>query len=87
MQNRSMTPIRTYTIDALVAEGFSRAMIRHLIKTGVLPRANGRGPHAYYLDTHVRILREIAGARDARRTLADLREWSHTVFPHAFREG
>ena len=78
-------PVRTYSIDALLAEGFTRAMIRRYIKRGVLPHACGRGPSAYYTRQHIAILREIASNRDARRTLDDMRDWAHDTFPHAFR--
>ena len=85
MEHRTTAPVRTYTIDALIAEGFSRDMIRDMIKAGVLPRANGRGPYAYYTDLHLRILREVRQAKDSRRTIyADVREWAHDTFPHAF---
>lgn len=79
-------PVRTYTIDALIAEGFTRDAIRKYIKIGVLPHAHGRGASAYYTDNHVRILREIRRSRDEQRTLSDIRDWAHLSFPRVFKE-
>jgi len=85
--HRATTPTRSYPIEALLAEGFSRTAIRYYIWKGVLPRAEGgRGPAAYYTDRHLRILREIRQAKDDRRTVHDLRDWAHDAFPHAFPE-
>lgn len=86
MQHRTVAPVRTYSIDALLAEGFTVSGIRTYVKRGVLPPAHGRGPHAYYDERHLRILREIKKARDERRTMSDIRDWAHECFPHAFPE-
>jgi DNA-binding transcriptional MerR regulator len=77
----TVIPVRTYTIDALLAEGFTRRMIRRYRLLGVLPPAVGRGPSAYYLDTHIRILREIKRAKDENRSLADIKDWASFTFP------
>lgn len=79
---RAATPVSIYTIDALIAEGFSRHMIRKYITWGVLPRANGRGAHAYYDARHIRILREIQRSKDERRTIADILDWVKMEYPH-----
>lgn len=82
---QQMVPIdRTYTIEALVAEGFSRHMIRKYVTWGVLPRAIGRGPSAHYTGIHIAILREIRRAKDDRRTAIDLADWARMRYPHAF---
>lgn len=86
MLHRSIAPARTYTIDALLSEGFTHRMIRHYITRGILPHAIGRGRGAYYTDLHIRILREIREARDTRRTIYDVGDWAHDTFPHAFPE-
>lgn len=78
--------VRTYTIEALVAEGFSRKTIWYYAGKGILPRAHGRGPSAYYTKIHLDILREIKRARDDNRSLADIKDWSHDRYPSAFGE-
>jgi DNA-binding transcriptional MerR regulator len=83
--HRAAPPTRSYSIDALLAEGFSLSSLRYYVRTGVLPRAEGgRGRAAYYTDRHLRILREIKRTKDERRDLRDLRDWAHDTFPHAF---
>lgn len=84
--HHTVSPVRTYTIDALLAEGFSLSAIRKYRRLGILPPANGgRGRNAYYDDRHIRILREIRRSRDEARSLSDLRDWARLSFPHAFR--
>lgn len=75
-------PVRTYTIDALIAEGFSRYAIRKYVRLGILPHAIGRGPSAYYTAVHLDVLREIRRARDENRSLADIRDWAAMRYPH-----
>jgi DNA-binding transcriptional MerR regulator len=65
---------RAYSIDALLAEGFSRVQLFNLRKTGVLPKAHGRGSNAYYTDTHLKIVRAIKSARDEHTKLTDIAE-------------
>ena len=67
-------PVRCYRIDALLAEGFTRSELYNYRRTGVLPKAHGRGANAFYTDVHLRILREIKTKRDQRVTLADIAE-------------
>lgn len=65
---------RVYSIEALLAEGFSRVQLYNLRKTGVLPKAHGRGSNAYYTDVHLKIVRAIKRARDERTNLGDIAE-------------
>lgn len=69
---RSPGSLRTYDIDDLAREsGCSRRTIAFYREIGVLPRAHGRGPTAFYTDQHLNILLRIRRDRDERRTLAD----------------
>jgi DNA-binding transcriptional MerR regulator len=65
---------RIYSIEALLAEGFTRDQLFHYRKIGVLPRAHGGGRNAYYTQKHLDIVRAIAKARDERTTFADIAE-------------
>lgn len=67
-------PNRVYSIEALLAEGFSRVQLYNLRKTGVLPKAYGRGRNAFYTDLHLNIVRAIKRARDERTNLTDIAE-------------
>lgn len=73
---RAEAPVIAYSIDALVAEGFSRRKIRYYIEKKIMPPAHGRGPTAYYTDAHISILRSIKQAQDQRVYLADIAERS-----------
>ena len=78
---------RTYTVEALVAEGFPLSTIRWYRRIGVLPKAEGgRGTNAFYTDVHIAILREIKEAKDDRRSLKDLKEWADYRFPEQKRQ-
>lgn len=73
---RSTPAPRTYPIAELVDQtGFSSHQIRRLIHAGVLPRAVGRGPTAYYTDVHLNRLLRIRKEREQRRTLADFADY------------
>jgi DNA-binding transcriptional MerR regulator len=65
---------RIYSIEALLAEGFTRDQLFHYRKIGVLPKAHGGGRNAYYTDIHLRIVRAIKRQRDERTTMADIAE-------------
>lgn len=68
-------PPRTYTIDDLMDMGFSRRALQFYRTKGLLPPpTQGPGPGSFYDDRHVRVLREILAARDARRTLDEIAE-------------
>jgi len=83
---RTFPAAPTYSIEALLAEGFSRRVIRYYIERGILPPPEGgRGPNAYYTDAHLVILREIKRWRDNRRTLDDLREFLHDKYPAFYK--
>ena len=69
-----------YSIDALLAEGFTRRQIQRFRDAGLLPPAHGRGPAAYYPDIHLRIVRAIKQARDDRVTPTDIAERYGRVF-------
>jgi DNA-binding transcriptional MerR regulator len=74
---------RTYTRDALIAEGFPLTTIRWYQRIGLLPKANGgRGKNASYSDLHLSILREIKRSKDENRSLSDLKDWREIRFPH-----
>lgn len=75
---------RVYTIDDLMNEGFTLRNIRYLRTMGVLPPAHGRGPNAFYSDVHMKALRQVKEARDARRTLKDIAEYMSFTYPGAF---
>lgn len=77
---------RLYRIDALIAEGFTRRQIHYYQETGLLPRAFGRGAHAYYSDHHLRILRGIREARDTKISLADLADRFHRTYQNTGRD-
>jgi DNA-binding transcriptional MerR regulator len=70
-----------YTIDVLMAEGFTRRCIHYYCSHGILPRPHGRGFGARYGEEHIAILRKIKEARDQRRTLRDVAEASRHYFP------
>jgi len=70
----TVPPARIYRRADLEAEGFPPTTIRYYISLGLLPRAHGRGPHAYYTDEHLNRLKAIRREREARCTLADFRE-------------
>lgn len=72
--------IACYSIEALLAEGFSRRQLYRLTASGILPYAYGRGRAAYYTDTHLRILRAIKEAQDQRVTPADIAERYNRTF-------
>lgn len=84
MPPHTVSPVRTYPIDALLALGFTKTAIRHYIKKGNLPGAHGRGPSAHYTDVHLSILTEIKRAKDANRSLADLKDMAHERYKRAF---
>lgn len=79
--------LRTYTIDALMAEGFTRREIYRYVYLGVLPHALGAGRSAHYTDQHIKILRDIKAARDERRTLADIASYWQEEIPHVYEVG
>ncbi len=87
MRHTTQQPIRTFTIDALLAEGFPLSTIEYYKKKGILPRAEGgRGRNAYYTVVHISVLREIKKARDENRSLTDIRDWADYQFPWKKRE-
>lgn len=83
--HHATTPGPTYSIDALIAEGFSQRTIRYYTNIGILPKANGRGPTAYYGQEHLEILRKIRQSRDEQRTLSEIREEARSRYQWAFR--
>lgn len=75
-----------YTIEALIAEGFTKRTIHYYVNIGVLPRAyGGRGSNAYYTEAHLSILRSIKRTRDQNKRLDDVRDETQRRFAHAFR--
>lgn len=77
-------PSRVYSIQALMAEGFSKRTIYYYTHTRVLPPALGSGPTAHYTDQHISILRAIKERRDAAIRLDDLADHLAAQFPHAY---
>jgi DNA-binding transcriptional MerR regulator len=66
---------KTYTIDALLAEGFTLRAIRKYQTLGIIPKAcGGRGNSAFYNDNHLWAARRIKELKDANRTLEELAE-------------
>lgn len=76
---RTMASPRYYTMDAMLAEGFTYWQVRKYIRDRVLsPAASGRGRHAVYPEDNIAVLRELKRRREQQSTLADLREWRLT---------
>lgn len=63
------------SIHDLINDGWNARTIRYYISVGAVPPPyGGRGRNAWYGPAHLDALRAIREAKDARVTLADLRE-------------
>ncbi len=70
-----------YTSQQLCSEfNLPCRRLRYWTVRGVLsPPLGGRGPNAYYTDRHIRQIRAIIRAQEARVTLADLAQRHHAT--------
>ena len=80
-------PEAMYSIEDLMEEGFTRSSIHYYSKKRVLPPAKGgRGRGAYYTDIHLKILKRIREARDAKTSLGEIEIEYRRRHPWAFPE-
>lgn len=77
-----------YTIDDLMAEGFSRWTIYRYSRpeVGLLPPARSRGAGPNYTADHIKILRAVRRMQDENRQLLDMADVVRAQFPAAFDE-